>query len=229
MLPCFQAPDITRIGNLYYLLYTVSKFGSQESAIGYATSTSMDVGSWTDHGATGVASRKGSPYNAIDGNLVVSGGRTYMAYGSFWQNLHISQVSIGDGSMRKTGGDTQIAYQPSGAHEMEAPALFENGGKWWLFYSAGKCCGLDKNRPGKGQEYRIMACVSSGGPTGPFNDKNGKSCRNGGGTVVLPSHSNVYAPGGQGVYRDPTLGPILYYHYGKKFAFGPFSGLMDDC
>ena len=41
----------------------------------------------------------------------------------------------------------------------------------------------------------------------------GTTCTNGGGSIVLQSHSNIYAPGGQGVYQDPALGPILYYHY----------------
>jgi arabinan endo-1,5-alpha-L-arabinosidase len=47
--------------------------------------------------------------------------------------------------------------------------------------------------------------------------------------VVLESHDNVYGPGGQyvsrllfiyrlltssrGVFTDPNLGPVLYYHY----------------
>lgn len=63
-------------------------------------------------------------------------------------------------------------------------------------------------------------------------DKTGTACTNGGGTVVLESHGTVYGPGGQwvlgyfifvdwiiyfpslrGVYTDPTLGPVLYYHY----------------
>lgn len=193
------------------MLYSVSAFGSQDSAIGYATSSNLE--SWTDRGSTGISSRKGAPYNAIDGNLIKDRGKWFMVYGSFWQNLFVSPMSVGDGIIRKAGGDTQIAFQPSGAHEMEAPALFENDGTWWLFYSAGKCCGLDRNRPRPGQEYRIMACVSSGGPTGPFQDRNGRSCKNGGGTVVLPSHGWVYAPGGQGVFHDPILGPVLHYHY----------------
>ena len=26
----------------------------------------------------------------------------------------------------------------------------------------------------------------------------------------------MYGPGGQGVYDDPTCGPVLYYHYVNK-------------
>jgi arabinan endo-1,5-alpha-L-arabinosidase len=44
-------------------------------------------------------------------------------------------------------------------------------------------------------------------------DAAGKSCAQGGGTIVLESHDNVYGPGGQGVYNDPVEGWVLYYHY----------------
>jgi arabinan endo-1,5-alpha-L-arabinosidase len=44
-------------------------------------------------------------------------------------------------------------------------------------------------------------------------DAAGASCLTGGGTIVLASHDNVYAPGGQGVYNDPVEGWVLYYHY----------------
>ena len=44
-------------------------------------------------------------------------------------------------------------------------------------------------------------------------DANGVSCLDHGGTLVLGSHGNVYGPGGQGVYDDPEVGSVLYYHY----------------
>lgn len=83
------APDISKVGNTYYLYYSVSTFGSQESAIGVATSTTMDVGSWTDRGSTGIRSYSGNAYNAIDGNLVLSSsGSYYMSFGSFWGDIY---------------------------------------------------------------------------------------------------------------------------------------------
>lgn len=83
------APDISKVGDVYYLYYSVSTFGSQESAIGVATSTTMDVGTWTDHGSAGIRSYSGSAYNAIDGNLVLTGeGNYYMSFGSFWGDIY---------------------------------------------------------------------------------------------------------------------------------------------
>jgi arabinan endo-1,5-alpha-L-arabinosidase len=207
-----KAPDVTKVGDTYYLLYSVSSFGSQDSAIGYATS--KDLESWTDHGATGVASSKGNQYNAIDGNLIEDGGKYYVAYGSFWSDLFITPVSL-DGAMRTSGGTKQLAFQPSGEHAVEAAYVFKHENYFYLFFSAGKCCALDKNRPARGAEYKIMVCRSKSA-SGGFEDKSGKDCRQGGGTVLLPSHDWVYAPGGQGVYDDTKQGPVVYYHYGKK-------------
>jgi arabinan endo-1,5-alpha-L-arabinosidase len=202
---------VSKIGESYYLLYSVSTFGSQESEIGYATSPNLE--SWTDHGSTGISSSKGAKYNAIDGNYFSAGNQHYIAFGSFWNDLFVAAV---DGPpIRKIGGDKQIAFQPSGEHALEAPFIFDYEGMLYLFYSAGKCCALDKKRPGKGEEYKIMVCRSKS-PTGKFVDRSGKDCNQGGGTVLLPSHDWVYAPGGQGVYLDPKEGPVVYYHYGES-------------
>ena len=49
---------------------------------------------------------------------------------------------------------------------------------------------------------------------GPFLDSNGRDLRNTGGTLVLASHGNVYAPGGQAVFTDSKTGKdIFVYHY----------------
>lgn len=49
---------------------------------------------------------------------------------------------------------------------------------------------------------------------GPFLDKYGKDLRSTGGTLVLASHGNVYAPGGQAIFTDSKSGKdIFVYHY----------------
>ena len=41
------------------------------------------------------------------------------------------------------------------------------------------------------------------------------------GTLVLGSHDNIYAPGGQSVYSDPVSGrDIIVYHYVPKDRYG---------
>lgn len=210
-MPVVEAPEVVKVGDLYHLYYSVSTFGSQDSAIGYATSATMEAGSWTDHGATGVASSSGKGYNAIDANLVGVGSSWYMNFGSFWGDIH--QVSMGSDAKKASGSAVQIQYQPAGSHAAEGSFMWYRSGYYYLFWSEGVCCGYDSNRPAAGAEYKIRVCRSASA-TGSFVDKSGASCTSGGGTTVLASHGYVYGPGGQGIMADPKVGTVLYYHYG---------------
>ncbi|KAJ0423606.1 putative arabinan endo-1,5-alpha-L-arabinosidase A [Aspergillus carlsbadensis] len=206
------APDVQYIDGTYYAYYSVSTFGSQNSAIGVATSTSMNAGTWTDHGSTGIRSDSSKNYNAIDGNLFYdTASSTYlMTFGSFWGDLY--QAPMNSPPTSVASSSYNVAFEPEGTHAIEGPYLYQYGSWYYLFYSAGICCGYDSSMPATGEEYKIKACRSSS-PTGGFVDADGVSCTAGGGTVVLESHDNVYGPGGQGIFTDPTLGPVLYYHY----------------
>lgn len=154
------APDISKVGDVYYLYYSVSTFGSQESAIGVATSTTMDVGTWTDHGSTGIRSYTGSAYNAIDGNLVLStAGSYYMSFGSFWGDIY--QVPMANPPLTTAGTSVRIAYNASGAHAVEGSNIYYRSPYYYLFFSSGTCCGYDSSRPSQGNEYRINVCVST--------------------------------------------------------------------
>lgn len=210
-----QAPDLRNIDGIYHLYYAVSTIGSQDSAIGLATSDSMAAGTWIDHGSTGVATTAANNYNAIDPNLLDDGGTFYLTFGSFWGG--IEQVPMNSAADKSTGDPYNLAYQPSDNHAIEGSYLYKNGEYYYLFYSAGVCCDLDQSRPPAGDEYKIKVCRSSS-PTGNFVsdpcysfsasgqanniqvDKSGTACTNGGGSIVLASHGQVYAPGGQCVF-----------------------------
>ncbi|KAI6457711.1 hypothetical protein MCOR17_007716 [Pyricularia oryzae] len=213
------APDVAKVGSQYIMYYSVSTFGSQNSAVGYATSPSMEFNSWTDCGATGLQSRPGNTYNAIDANYIQARGGTgerVLNFGSFWGGIH--QVALdGAGTQVGSGGAAPLGlqFQPAGTHASEGPFMFERQGWYYLFWSEGVCCGFDKNLPAPGAEYKIRVCRSQNF-RGPFVDRNGVDCRNGGGTTVLESHGFVYGPGGQGVMTDPKKGTILYYHYADR-------------
>jgi arabinan endo-1,5-alpha-L-arabinosidase len=69
---------------------------------------------------------------------------------------------------------------------------------YYLFFSSGTCCNEPPDLVPQGEEYHVMVCRSTE-PTGGFVDQEGNDClTDNGGTLVLASHDDVYAPGGQG-------------------------------
>ena len=205
------APDVHQIDDTYYLYYSVSSFGSQDSAIGVATSSSL-AGPWADQGSTGVASSSGDNFNAIDSSLCNTGSGMLMTFGSFWADIF--QQPMSNPPTRISGGFSpkNVVLDPTAPQAVEGAFLYHQGSYFYMFFSAGICCGYDTSMPAAGKEYKIKVCRSSSA-TGPFEDQDGNDCLNGGGTIVLESHDFVYGPGGQGVFDDPSLGPVLYYHY----------------
>ena len=165
----------------------------------------MDPGTWEDLGATGISSDSSKRYNAIDPNLTVVNGSYLVTFGSFWDGVY--QVPLRTPTAIQSNAQPTQVLHNSADSAMEGPAILESGGYYYLFFSKGQCCGLDKSRPVSGKEYRIMVCRSKSA-TGGFVDKAGKACTAGGGSVVLESHAWVYAPGGQGVYHDAVHGPV---------------------
>ncbi|KAJ5621447.1 hypothetical protein N7528_006230 [Penicillium herquei] len=204
------APDVHYIDGTYYVYYAVSTSGSQDSAIGLATSDTMDLDSWTDHGSVGVESSSSKIYNAIDPSLIDVDGTYYLQFGSFWDDIY--QVEMNSEATAASGSSYNIAYDPSSTHPEEGSYMYQYGDYYYLFYSWGICCDYDTDLPASGEEYHIKVCRSTSA-TGDFVDADGTACTDGGGTIVLESHGDVYGPGGQGVYDDPTYGSVLYYAY----------------
>ena len=204
------------------MYYSVSTFGSQNSAIGYATSSTMEYGSWTDHGSVGISSSAGMPYNTIDANLVQAGSSYYLNFGSFWEDIY--QMAMNSAATSVSGSPYNIAYNSSGSHAEEGSYMYYYGDYYYLFLSSGICCGYNNAMPAPGSQYIIRVCRSTS-VSGGFVDQSGTSCLEGGGTIVLQSHGYVYGPGGQGVFEDATYGNVLYYHYGRSLvsAFLTFS------
>lgn len=171
----------------------------------------MDAGSWTDHGSINLP--QSSAYNTIDPNLITANGVNYLSFGSFWGDIY--QIQLGSLTSASGTSPKQIAYNSTSSHPLEGSFQIYRAPYYYLFFSSGDCCDQPPNLAKPGNEYKMMVCRSSS-PTGPFVDKAGKNCvTQNGGTQILASHDDVYAPGGGGVLTDPQLGHVLYYHYSK--------------
>ncbi|KAF2148114.1 glycoside hydrolase family 43 protein [Myriangium duriaei CBS 260.36] len=215
------APDLHQVNGVYYLYYASSTFGSQNSKIGLATSTTLNKGSWTDHGQVIASSANAAfPYdvtNAIDPNLIIdASGKPHLNWGSFWGDIY--QVPLNSALTAPSGGAaTQISLDPAGTRPEEGSFVNYHGGYYYLWVSHGQCCNFNggKSLPAAGTEYKIIIGRSTK-VNGPFLDQAGKSMTAGGGTTIMASNGNVYAPGGQGVFTDADGSDVLYYHYLDK-------------
>ncbi|KAJ5668173.1 uncharacterized protein N7477_006743 [Penicillium maclennaniae] len=198
------APTTVERDGTFYCYYTLSTRGSRKSAIGVATTATLEGSPWTDHGAvihTGDGENSNVwPFtitNAIDASFVTdnSTGKSYLNYGSFWHDIW--QLPLSDDLLSiedpREPDAMQLTFIP---HERIKPQ--EGSGGF----------------PARGTEYSIRVGRSKN-VRGPFVDKEGQMLLDGGGSIVYASnHGKVYAPGGVGVLDgNETTPDILYYHY----------------
>lgn len=201
------APDVTYADGKYYLYYSISSFGKNDSAIGVTVNKTLDPSSpdykWEDKGIVvrSVAGR--DDWNAIDGNVIADAdGTPWMTFGSFWSGIKLvkltadrtrlaePQVWYTLAARPRANGDTKTA----GDGAVEGPFLFHKGDYYYLFVSTGYCC------RGKASTYRV-AVGRSKTITGPYLDKAGVDMARGGGTPLVSENPKWAGWGGQGVYN----------------------------
>lgn len=139
-----QAPDVHLVGDVYHLYYAVSTSTSQNSAIGLATSSSLDPGTWTDHGSAGVKSDDTKPYNAIDPNLIAVGSNYYLNFGSFWSDIYQVEMNSDADSTASGSSAHQISFTSVGTHAREGSYMFYYDGYYYLLWSQGICCDYEE-------------------------------------------------------------------------------------
>ncbi|EMR63940.1 putative extracellular endo- -alpha-l- protein [Eutypa lata UCREL1] len=197
------------------------------SSLSVRSSKTMEPGSWTAGDRLAIPWAK--KYNVLDGALVTVGegpGETrehLLTFGSYQEGLF--QIPLADPPTRlKPDSAKHITHlarnSTSGPglrypNPTEAGFVFRYGKFYYLFFSSGRCTReRDDKWAGPGEVYKVMVCRSTD-PRGGYVDEHGKDClKDSGGTMILGSHGNVWAPGGQAVMILPEVGgPIIYYHY----------------
>ncbi|EPQ54639.1 Arabinanase/levansucrase/invertase [Gloeophyllum trabeum ATCC 11539] len=210
------APDVNYIQGLYTLYYAVSTIGSQNSAIGVATSPSMDAGTWTDLGEV-IGSVPGDVYNAIDPNIIDDNGLK-LSFGSYWEGMY--QIGLWPGVKDQASAlpGTHLAGGSGRAAEGGFVYKPRNSQYTFFFFSDGVTpLAGSTSRPAPGKEYKVL--VGRGANAmGPFYGQLGHTLTENidppTGSLVLGSHDNIYAPGGQSVFLDPVSGrDVIVYHY----------------
>jgi arabinan endo-1,5-alpha-L-arabinosidase len=208
------APDIAHYDGRYYLYYSVSTFGSNHSAIGLATNSTLDPTSndfaWRDEGLV-IKSTKGDDFNAIDPNHIVDAdGNRWLALGSFWSGLKLFPLDQRSGKVRSN--ETRkfsIGSRPApeGAPQaIEAPFIVLRDGFYYLFASYDYCC-----RGVSSSYYTVVGRSRS--ITGPYVGRDGKSLNDGFGTLLMRGDRQFRGPGHCAVLKDGDADYLVYHAY----------------
>ncbi len=192
----YWAPDIIRVGGRYLLYYSVSSMGKMTSAIGLATTPTLNPEDpdyrWTDEGPV-VQTREGQPgdaFNAIDPAAFLDrDGSLWLAFGSYWTGIKLIQLDPKTGKrLAPDSPMTSLAHNSS----IEAAHLCRHGGYYYLFVNWDSCC------RGVESTYNIRVGRSRS-VTGPYLDRTGTDLLRGGGSMFLPNQNGpLVGPGHAG-------------------------------
>jgi arabinan endo-1,5-alpha-L-arabinosidase len=216
----FWAPDIAYFNGKYHLYYSVSDWGTIDSAIGVATTTSLASPVWTDLGKVvqSDAVWEAGPntdttgYNAIDPSILAdTDGKVWMAFGSYSSGILVTEIEPTTGKRKNTStlAATQVANNASGGgwgSTIEGAALTKHDSYYYLFVNYGGCCsGVDST-----YDIRVGRSTS---PTGPFLDQSGVDMRNSGGTIFLDDDGRRIGPGHFSMMTDAGQDYFGYHYY----------------
>lgn len=231
-IPNFQghvwAPDISFHDGRYYLYYSVSAFGKNTSAIGLATTKTLDRSSpdfgWVDHGCV-IQSYPGlTNWNAIDGNLIHdTDGTPYMAFGSFWGGLMLAELSpdrrqvIEDWRklqvIASRARDNASSDNEAGPNAIEAPFIYQRGDYFYLFVSFDFCC------RGLRSDYKV-AVGRATDIRGPYVDRDGRLLTEGGGTVLIGPNADYAGIGHNGITELDGTAYFVVHGYERRSESG---------
>jgi arabinan endo-1,5-alpha-L-arabinosidase len=205
------APDVIQIGEKFFVYYSVSTFGKNISAIGLAVGDSVNPSAaqwkWEDRGPVLVSHRE-DRFNAIDPAVFLdsTNGALWLAFGSFWDGIHLVELDAATGMRRDAGSaPRRLASAP----EIEAPFLSQHGGDYFLFLNWGKCCrGVDST-----YEIRVGRARAV---TGPYLDRNGTDLRERGGTLVLGSEDRWIGPGHASIFERDGREWLVHHYYDRE-------------
>jgi len=210
------APDISFFRGRYHLYYSVSSFGSRDSAIGLATNRTLDPSSpdyrWLDEGLIIRSFADRDDWNAIDPNIVIEDDRNiWMNWGSFWGGIKMRRIDPDTGLL--SPADTTMhslasrdRAQPING-SIEGSFIVRHGDWWYLFVSFDRCC------RGAESTYNIRVGRSRA-ITGPYIDRDGTPMTRGGGTLVLEATTPEWrGPGHNGFLRDAGQDYLAFHAY----------------
>lgn len=203
----FWAPDVIQISNRYFLYYSVSTWGSRNSAIGLATNPTLDPADaayrWTDQGLV-LRTSLSNDFNAIDPSVLLArDGKLWLAFGSYWSGIKLVELDPATGRRLDPGAAPKpLAWQSA----IEAACLLQRDQWYYLVVDWGTCC------RGTNSTYNLRVGRSQS-VTGPYLDQSGKDMLQGGGTLLLESKPPFIGPGHVALLRDGRDEWLSFHYY----------------
>jgi arabinan endo-1,5-alpha-L-arabinosidase len=207
------APEITFYKGRYYLFYSVSQYGSNNSAIGFATNETLDPEAgnylWLDHGM--LTQSVGTAWNAIDPNFVLDNDSIpHLVLGSFFDGIKITKILDNDKAFKAenitkaTLANRDLKENPYNA--IEGPFVLKHDKYYYLFAAINNCCS------GVNSDYKTIVGRSKT-VDGVYLDKKGRAMSAGGGELILEGTKNWHGAGGASVYNFHGKDKIVFFSH----------------
>lgn len=192
------APSIAVHDGTYYLYYSVSSFGLNQSVIGLMTNAAFDPTDpsrgWQDQGEV-LHSTVKDDWNAIDPfRIDTSDGRAWLSFGSYWSGIKLRELDPSSGKLLSEVTPT-FDLAAHGHGSIEASSILEHDGKFYLFVSYDQCC------QGIASTYRIMVGRADT-ITGPYVGKTGTPMLKSGATQLQGKLRPLHRTGRPGAGED---------------------------
>lgn len=210
------APDVIFAEDEYRLYYSVSTFGSNRSAIGLATTSTLnpadDNFAWVDRGPV-IQSYPNDNFNAIDPHLFIDDdGRHWLTFGSFWNGIQLTEINPQTGLLMNPGEPdlNTLAARPVWPHAVEAPFMWRHNGWVYLFVSFDQCC------EGVNSTYNVRVGRAPS-VHGPFVDRDGRPLTRGGGTLLAEADGRFEGPGHNAVFHAQGRDYVALHAYDREY------------
>lgn len=194
------APEVIRLSaRRYVLYYTARSFALDVQCVGHATASSP-VGPFVDHAAKPLVCQKAEGGSIDASPFRDTNGRLYL----LWKNdgnccgkkTYLYAQRLTSSGLRLVGRRARLIHNDAAweGTTVEAPTLWKQGGKYFLFFSANVY----------NTEFYGVGYATCRGPLGPCSDSKENP--------ILASKCRAVGPGHQTLIRDRRGRVWIVYH-----------------